>query len=317
MRALLLLALLALPANAQRIRLEGPSTSGGGGIPDPSRNDVAVSYRATGPNGLQTTPQASPSALGDCATLNGAYVSAIPPGETDSRPYYCNGIDWSRIWTAADGTVANADVIVPGYSFVAQAPADSYAFRVSNNFARVDFGAGSADYFYSDGSQVYSVGSMQIGANQSLTVDIIGSTSGGLLQLFPGSWVIYQGVGSVAGCAGGLFAGGVIRLAGDQRLYYCDGTLALRLTRSLVASATVDPATILPSTCATQTMTVTGVATTDVGAVVTPGAALSTGLILVNERVSASDTVSFDLCNYTTLSSVDQPSTTFTASVNR
>lgn len=317
MRAALLVALLALPAGAQKIRLEGPASGGGGGIPDPSRNDVAVSYTATGPNGLTTSPQSSPAALGACAALAGAYVSAIPVGESAPRPYFCDGVAWRRTYTDADGTLPNADVNVPGYAFIAQAPSDAYAFRITNNGARLDLGGGSNDYLWSDGSQIISESSVRLQSGQSLTANIIGSTSGGLIQLFPGSWVVYQSVGGLPTCDASA-NGGLIRLSGDSRLYYCDGATALRLSRSLAPAAVViDPGNMLPGTCTTLTGAVTGATTADVSVSVSPGAALTSGLLLGNTRVSAANTVSFDLCNVTTATSIDQPSTTFNLTVFR
>lgn len=303
MRAVLLVALLALPASAQRIRLElaGSGSSGGGG----SGGTV------------QTTPAANPGALSACAALAGAYGSATPVGESAPRPYFCDGVAWTRIYTAADGTLPNADTVVPGYSFVSQAPSGAYGYRALNNGVLTDFGAGSNDYMYSDGSQLYSAASLQLLSGQALTTNIIGSTSGGILSLFPGSWVVYQGVGGLPTCDASS-NGGLIRLAGDSRLYYCDGTVALRLSRSLAPAAVViDPANMLPGACTTLTGTVTGAATADVSVSVSPGAALTSGLLLGNARVSAANTVSFDLCNVTTGTSIDQPSTTFNLTVFR
>ncbi len=302
MRAVLLVALLALPASAQRIRLTlpGGGSSGGGG------GTVA-----------QTTPAANPGALSACAALAGAYGSATPVGESAPRPYFCDGVAWSRIYTAADGTLPNADTVVPGYTFVAQAPSGAYGYRALNNGVLTDFGAGASDYFYSDGSQVYSAGSIQIASGQAITTNIIGTTSGGILSLFPGSWVVYQGVGGLPTCDASS-NGGVIRLATDSRLYYCDGTMALRLSRSLpTVSDTQDLPNLLPGDCSVRTVTVPGAAITDYVVNVSPSSSLTPGLLLGNARVSAANTATFDVCNVMTTAAIDQPPTTFNVTVSR
>lgn len=287
----LLTLLVVVPTLAFAQFLPPGSSTGGGGTPDPGRADVAASYNATGPNGLRLTPQTSLGALGACASLSGAF--AVVSG-TPSLPYYCDGSQWVRVWNANDGTVANGDVHVPGYSFVAQAPSGEYAFRILNNGARADFGGGSNDHFWSDGSQIISEGSIKIQPGQSLTANIIGSSSGGIIQVYPGSWVVYQGVGALATCDA-TSAGGLIRLTSDGRPYWCDGAGAYRVMRAIPISATLSIPTMTGGGEATVTTTVTGAA---VGEHVTINMTCSLAQVGIRRvRVSSADTVSIVVFN--------------------
>lgn len=314
MRLTALLVLVPALAMAQFLPPGGGAGGGGGGggTPDPSRNDVAVSYSATGPNGVKTAPQATPGALGACAALAGAYAFATPVGESAPSPYVCDGITWRRVWTEAEGTLPNADVVVPAYTFVSQAPSGSYAFAVGNDGARVDFGTGGSDYIYSNGTQLFSAASLQIAPGQSVTTNILAPAAGGILGLYPTSWAVLGGTSVLATCDAGA-AGGLQHLTTDHRPYWCDGTQVMRVLRGLVNSAAVDPPSLLAGECSVQTVTVTGAAT-GAGAIVNPGAALATGMVLEGVYVSATNTVSLNLCNRSA-GTVDQPSVTLTATV--
>lgn len=98
---MVLLVALWLPGHALAQSFGGVFPGGQGGAsaatPDPARADTAASYTATGPDGVKTTPQPAPAALGTCAALAGAYASAIPAGETGARPFFCDGVTWLRM----------------------------------------------------------------------------------------------------------------------------------------------------------------------------------------------------------------------------
>lgn len=76
----------------------------------------------------------------------------------------------------------------------------------------------------------------------------------------------------------------------DSRGYFCDGTTVQRLGFSLVASASLDFASMADNADASATMTVTGAATTDAVSC-NPTAAIEAGIQVAYSRVSSANTV--------------------------
>ena len=250
------------------------------------------------------------------STLFLLLFTVILPRETQAQALMDNTSRDFLFYITEQGVLPTADTHVPGYSFNSQAQDGEYAFRVVHKGARIDFGPGSNDYCWSNGALIQCMSSLTLAAGQSFTADVIGSVSGGIIYMFPGSWMVLQGVGSLAACNASS-AGGLIRLSGDGRIYECDGTSALRLLRSLPPTGEViDPVSIPGSSCILESITVDGALLSDVSVIVTTSTPVADGLMLTNARVSALNTVSFSLCNITS-NPVDQTSTTFTATVLR
>ena len=81
------------------------------------------------------------------------------------------------------------------------------------------------------------------------------------------------------------------------------------ITKVQVYTATINPAAVGAGTSAEQTFTVTGLTTSDVVVVNKPSA--TTGVGIVNARVSAADTLALTFMN-ATAGSVDPASETYT-----
>jgi len=316
-----LVVLLASGAEAQRIRLSGPTTSsgGGGGTLDPARADTAASYTATGPNGVRTTPQASPAALGACAALAGAWGAATPVGEFAPTGYFCNGVRWARVWTDEDGVTAHPNRALPAAGFVAQAPSGAYGFK-ANNRPVWDFGDGIDDEVVSEGSQLLFRGSVKIRAGQSFSVDQI-SPSGltNDLVLFPlvssARWVRLWPLGDTA-CVSGSSGGIQTRSSDGNRLWQCDGTNAYRVSRVVTAAVVYDFPSIPNGSCTTADVTVPGAATGDTVSV-NADFALPAPVGIGNARTTATDTVTLRLCNHDPTNSQDPASGTFRFRIER
>lgn len=287
MRLALLAMLAALPASAQRIWLSAP--------PPPAPGITSV------------------AALGTCdATEAGTVVWLSPSNELRD----CDGSTWRTVYTSREGVLPNASTDVPGASFIAQA-STGYAFRSTNNVPW-DFGNGANDEIVSTGSALRTAGSFIVSGGQSLTTDILANTTAntGISVSVPGARYFRLIPNTAATCTSGASGGLQSNSADGNRLYLCNGTVTLPLARMLTGSATVDPPSVDHHTCTTLSLTITGALTSDYP-LVRAAAALSSGLILTNPRVSDADTVTAELCNTTAGSAVDQPSVTFNVALVR
>lgn len=77
------------------------------------------------------------------------------------------------------------------------------------------------------------------------------------------------------------------------------GASGTAVTQIRVYSATIDPAPVAAATCAEQTFTVTGLTTADKVIVNGPAGWATTGIGVVNARVSAADTLALTFVNPT------------------
>lgn len=294
--------LLLVPALASGQFLPTGGGSSGTVALDPTRNDTAASYTATGANGVRTAAQASPGALGMCSALAGAYSAATPTNETGIRPYFCDGVAWRRVFTSADGVLPNADVYVPGYSFNAQAPAGDYAFR-ANNRARWDFGDGVNDECVSIGARVVC-GSFVFGDVRTDT--IANNTTNQHVLVDPTQYLRISPRGGT-GCSSGTAGGLQTNSADGNRPWWCDGTNRFRISRVLTVPITFDFPSVPNGSCTTASITVTGAALNDtisVNADFTLPASVGIG----NVRSTATDTVSLRLCNHDPTNAADPDS---------
>lgn len=315
MKLAALLALVALPAAAQVFPWGGGNEGGGGGPPDPTRDDVAASYTATGPNGVRTVPQVNPAALGTCAALAGAWAATTPDYETQVTGYFCNGTRWARVWTDEDGVTVSPDRTVAGRTFVSQALSGDYAFK-ANNRPIWDLGDGVADELVSLGSRIRS-GSWEVASGQSLTTDVLAPTTAGtdlIVSLQARLFVLQPGLASActAGRAGGLQS----RSADGNRLWHCDGANAYRVSRVLVVPVVFDAPSVPNGACITPAVTVTGAALGD-SISVNADFALPMSVSIGNVRTTAANTVSLRLCNSSLSSSQDPDSGTYIFRIER
>ena len=296
--ALLALVLVASSASAQgfggTFPYGGGTSSGSSPAPDPARDDVAASYTATGPNGVRTTPQVNPAALGTCAALAGAWAATTPGYESQVTGYFCNGSRWARVWTDEDGVTASPDRTLPARTFVSQAPAGDYSFK-SNNNACVDFGDGVNDEICSLGSRL-RVPSLQALSGQSFAVDVLTqSTLNADLSVSLMRWLRIMPSAN-APCSTGNSGGIQARSSDGNRLWHCDGTTAYRIPRVAgpVTSSVTIPA-MSPGVEETLNVTVAGVASLDV---VWPTLNCDIPDVGIRRfRVSAADTVSVVIAN--------------------
>lgn len=251
------------------------------------------------------------SSLGACGASNEGKVVWLSPSD---ELQVCDGTAWHQAWTEREGSLPNADAIVPARTLVLHAPAAAYALLVENN-ATLDLGQGPTDEIKSDGSSVLA-SSWKF---NDVSTDVLANrtTNGSLsLSVARNTVLLASATAPASHCTSGTDAGGLKHYSSDGRLYYCNGTVALPLLRGLQPPAiAVDVASVPAASCATQTTTVTGALTTDVPTV-TPGAALLSGLLIGNARVSAADTVAWDVCNVTA-GALDQASTSYTFTLIR
>lgn len=296
MKRLVLLSLLSLssPVAAQVFPWGGVSGGGGGGPPDPSRDDVAASYTATGANGVRTVPQVDVAALGTCSALAGAWAATTPEWETQVTGYFCNGTRWARVWTDEDGVTVSPDRTVAGRTFVSQAASGDYAFK-ANNRPVWDLGDGINDELVSLGSRIRSY-SWEVASGGSLTTDILGPTTANadLIVSLQARWLRLSPGGAPA-CdstrAGGLQS----RSTDGNRPWHCDGTNAYRIARIIPISATITIPTMAGGDETALSTTVTGA---QVGDHVTVNMGCDLAQISVRRfRVSAANTVSIIVAN--------------------
>lgn len=83
-----------------------------------------------------------------------------------------------------------------------------------------------------------------------------------------------------------------------------------------ITVASFDPASVAANTAVEQSVTVTGVRTTDTILAVAPGAALTAGLSLAQARVTAANTVALTFVN-STGSAIDNAAVDLTFTVGR
>lgn len=292
MRVAALLALVALPASAQVFPWGGGS--GGGGTPDPGRNDTASSYTATGPNGVRTVPQVDVAALGTCSALAGAWAATTPDYETQVTGYFCNGTRWARVWTDEDGVTASPDRALPARTFVSQALSGDYAFK-ANNRPIWDLGDGISDELVSTGNRIRSMASFELNSGQALYLDVMSNTTlNGDIQVSTTRYFRMIPAAN-APCSSGNSGGIQARASDGNRLYQCDGTASYRLARVIPISATLSVPTMAGGAEATLTTTVTGAA---VGDHVTVNMGCDLEQISVRRyRVSAANTVAIVVGN--------------------
>lgn len=333
-----LLPLLLLPVLAWGFTPKRPASSGGTSTPSPTRDDVANSYTAdsfdggtftgtsfnggtvsgtalsaTGPNGVKTAPQASPAALGACAALAGGFGSATPSGETDVRPYFCEGVSWTRVITRADSALLNGDSVAALKFLTLTAPAGNYALGLLNN-SIIDMGTGPSDHFYSNGSQLV-FGSLSAG---DLTVSILSPPSGSNnLQFVLARWarIFANATNPTTQCTANDAGGFRVYSADGNRPWYCDGTTALALARMTAGSAVVDlPNLTAGSVSAAQSVTVTSAVAGD--KVWCEAAGDLGGALFVSQAWAGAGVVNFYVRN-ASAGDVDASSTTFNCWVIR
>lgn len=316
MRVAALIAFLALPASAQVFPWSGGGSGGGGGTPDPTRNDTAASYTATGANGVRTVPQVNPAALGVCSALAGAWAATTPDYETQVTGYFCNGTRWARVWTDEDGVTVSPDRAVAGRTFVSQAASGDYAFR-ANNRPLWDLGDGVADEFVSLGSRIQANATLQLAVGQAVYTDILSpsSASADLLVSLQQRWFVLQ-PGLAPTCTAGRAGGFQSRGTDGNRPWHCDGTAAYRISRVLVVPVTFDAPSVPNGTCITPSVTVTGAALNDT-ITVNADFALPATVSIGNVRATATDTVALRLCNVSPTTSEDPASGVYRFRIER
>lgn len=232
------------------------------------------------------------ASLGACNTAADGRVVWLT---TANAIYACDGVAWHWVWTEREGSLPNADAIVPARTMVLHAPSGAYALLVENN-ARVDFGAGPSDEVVSNGvsvlasSWVFNDVSTDVMANRTVNGSLFVSVARNLVLLGSAN-------SPASHCASGSDAGGLKHYSSDGRLYYCDGTTSLPVGRILFNTATVDFGSIANHATGTATMTLTGAETTDV-VTCSPLAAPEAGLGFNVFRVSASNTVEISASNH-------------------
>lgn len=316
--ALALGALLLMPGAAR-------AQSGIGGVfggsspptsstPDPARADTAASYTATGA-GVRTVPAATPGALGACAALAGLHSAATPTGELAPSPYFCNGVAWRRVWTDADGVVANADTIVPVYTAVSNAPDGAIAFQ-ANNKGRWKIGPGVNSEIVDLGTAI-GMSSVVISSGQSLRADTIANTTAAASINVSTARYLRLIQSSLPTC-GTNDSGGLVSASSDgNRLYQCDGTAVYRVSRVAGPGAvTVDVADIAASDCVITSVTVTGAALNDT-IWANADFALPTHVFIANVRTTAANTVALKLCNLSTTTAENPDSGSFRFRIER
>lgn len=292
-------ALVLMPGLASAQAFGGTFPGGGGGgaaALSPSREDTAASYTATGPNGVKTAAQASPASLGTCAALAGAYASATPTGESGTRPYFCDGIAWRRVYTSADGALPNADTHVPGRTFISQAPSGLYGFVATNN-SKWDLGAGPTDEIWSDGTFINGA-SWRLGSVNVVTLANRDTGANLSVSLARNLRLLPNADAPSAHCGTNDSGGIKVHSTDGNRLYYCDGTRHMPVARLAAASASLD----LPEVAAggrSSAQVVTGVAGAAVNERARCEAATDLGgeLFVSQTWVSAANEVSFYVRN--------------------
>jgi hypothetical protein len=281
------LVLAASGAEAQRIRLSGPST----------RN---------GPT-AQTTPAESPAALGGCAALAGAYASATAEGDDDPSPYFCNGVEWSRLWREADGAVAKSTSIGEWYSLSITAPSPDGIAILGGG--RIDLGGGSNDYCEAQSGRTFCPSLTAA----DLVVDDIGNRSSAPVEYFSPTGVRITPYASLPTCTS--LPGNLATLEADGGLYQCEGTTWRKVSRSIEVPVTFDFPNVPAASCVDASVTVTGAAN---AATLSANAdfALPSNVGIGNVDGTGTDTVSLRLCNVSA-SDQDPPSGSYRFRIER
>lgn len=294
-------ALLLLPGHARAQAFGGVFPGGGSGgsssaTPDPTRADTAASYTATGPNGVRVVPQVDLGALGACAALAGAYASAHVEGEDDPSPTFCDGIDWTRVWTERDGSLLTAMTVANLEGARLSADSSTYALRVTNN-GKVDFGTSTNDECQSSGGRVVC----KSWTFTDIVVDNFGNNGAQPISFFSIYGIRLFPYGTLETCSAGR-SGSLAALSTDNRLHYCDGTTWIRVGNSSEVPVTHDFPNVPAASCVDSAVGVTGAAA---GRSIQASADfdLPAGVGIGNVRGTGADAVSLRLCN---VSAVDQ-----------
>lgn len=196
--------------------------------------------------------------------------------------------------TAAEDAYANTFVAT---GFSADGGTGGYAFTCNGPTCKYKLAEGSQMDMVATGNDVsFNTSSFTITTGFSYAY-ACRSSQNCYLYADPGFWMYYVPTTDVTtGCAAGT-AGGVKFKSTDSRLYNCDGTTSQRVAYSLSASASVDFASMADGAGDTQTLTVTGAATTDVVHCSPTGGTPEAGLVIRWARVSASNTVTIAAIN--------------------
>ncbi|HZI08671.1 MAG TPA: hypothetical protein VEZ71_31935 [Archangium sp.] len=202
--------------------------------------------------------------------------------------------------TVADaGTLLQADEDAYANTFVAKNMAPDggtakYSF-ISTTDSCMKLGAGSQAEFCAVGNTIsFNTGEVQI---PTLRITQPACPSSGSCRWFSDNWAPGAVPRSSLPACGTNQAGGIVALSTDgNRHYLCDGSAAQRFGVALVATASVDFASMADGAESSATLTLTGAATTDV-VHCSPLAAPESGLDVRYFMVSAANTVTLAVRN--------------------
>lgn len=208
-----------------------------------------------------------------------------------------------------DSQKVNPDLIITPYSTIWQAGAGQRAAGVAQTGARIYFDVGGNIYCYSTGAKVQCASAWAIPSFETDTIGALTPSRDKVEIFFPQPYPL----SSLSTCDSGHM--GVLKtLTTDGNTYQCNGTDNRGLLRYLRGSAALNFGSIAAGADETQTLTVTGAATTDT-VTCSATASLGASMTISQTWVSSSNTVSITVGNFALTGSVDPASTTFVCTV--